>query len=241
MRSKIILAAALVMGLITTILFFNYMSEFDQAAADSETLVSVVAAKQDIGANTMLTAGQLQIIQVPAKGAHPLALKSMAEADGKVAAAQLAAGEVLLPHHLNDQQAEALFVSKKIKDGYRAFSVGVNLVQSVSNLIEPGDYVDVIMTVEDKATEKLVSTVVLENVHVLAIGRRMVEARTDTPYVEYASVTLEAKQLDGVKVIHADEEGTISLMLHGRPVEELDMVEKAPTADATKPAEAVKK
>lgn len=241
MRSKIILAAALVMGLITTILFFNYMSEFDQAAADSEALVSVVAAKQDIGANTMLTAGQLQIIQVPARGAHPLALTSMAEANGKVAAAQLAAGEVLLPHHLNDQQAEALFVSKKIKDGYRAFSVGVNLVQSVSNLIEPGDYVDVIKTVEVEGSEKLISTVVLENVHVLAIGRRMVEARTDTPYVEYASVTLEAKQLDGVKVIHADEEGAISLMLHGRAVEEVDRVETAPATEAAKPADAVKK
>jgi pilus assembly protein CpaB len=220
MRSKIILFAALLMGIVTTALFFNYMKQYDVASAANETTVEVVAAKQEIKVNTIITNGMLQIVKIPANGVHPQALKNAALAEGKVAASDLAAGEVLLPHHLKDQKEEALFVSKKVKDGYRAVSLGVNLVQSVANLIEPEDYVDLVYTEENKDTHVFTSTVILENVRVLAIGRRMIEADTITPYAEFANVTLEVKPADGVNVINADEKGPVSLMLHSRVVQE---------------------
>jgi pilus assembly protein CpaB len=66
----------------------------------------------------------------------------------------------------------------------------------------------------------MVSGVLLQDIRVLAIGRRMVEAAVDTPYVDYASVTLEVKPSDGVIVINADEEGIVSLMLHSRVADE---------------------
>jgi pilus assembly protein CpaB len=219
MRSKLILVAALLMGIVTTVLFFNYMKQYNVAAAASETTVEVVAAKQDIKQNTVITAAMLQMVKLPANGVHPQAVKSAVMAEGKVAASDLAAGEVLLPHHLKDQKEEALFVSKKIKDGYRAVSLGVNLVQSVSNLIEPEDYVDLVLTEQDKNSQTVTSTVILENVRVLAIGRRMVQADVTTPYAEYATVTLEVKQADGVAVINAGGKGPVSLMLHSRVVQ----------------------
>ncbi|MBB3113825.1 pilus assembly protein CpaB [Paenibacillus phyllosphaerae] len=216
MRSKIVLAAALIMGLATTALFFTYMRDLDQKAASVKETVRVLAAKQAIAENTKLTGAMLELVDVPATAINATALREAGLAAGKITAARLVPGEVLLPHHLKDQQEEALFVSKKIREGYRAAAVGVNLVQSVSNLIEPGDYVDVVYTAEDKATKKMTSTMILENVRVLAIGRRMIEALTDTPYVEYATVTLEVKPADGVKLIRSDEEGTVSLMLRSR-------------------------
>ncbi|WP_123043086.1 Flp pilus assembly protein CpaB [Cohnella candidum] len=220
MRSKIILMAALVMGIVTTVLFFNYMKKYDAAAAVNETFVSVVAAKQEIKENTKITGAMLQTIQIPANGVHASTIKDLALAEGKVAASDLAAGEVILANHIKDQQAEAQFVSKKVRDGYRAVSLGVNLVQSVSNLIEPEDYVDLVFTETDPDTKKVQSSILLENVRVLAIGRRMVQADATTEYVEYATVTLEVKPEDGVTVINSDEKGPVSLMLHSRVVQE---------------------
>ncbi|MFC5469338.1 Flp pilus assembly protein CpaB [Cohnella suwonensis] len=222
MRSKLILIAALLMGVATTLLFFNYMKQYKEAPADDTEFVNVVAVKQDVRENTKLSSGMLEIIQVPMSGAHAHALTSPTEADGKVTASNLVAGEVLLANHLKDQKEEAQFVSKKVRSGYRAVSIGVNIVQSVSNLIEPGDYVDVVFTKKEKITEQVVSTELLKNVHVLAIGRRMVEAEADTPYEEYAQVTLELQPADGVKIINADEDGDgmISLMLNSRIVQE---------------------
>lgn len=221
-----ILIAALLMGIATTVLFFNYMKQYKEAPPVSENLISVVAAKQDIRENTKLSAGMLEVVQVPTLGTHAMALKNPMEAEGKVTESNLVAGEVLLSNHMKDQKEEAQFVSKKVRDGYRAVSIGVSIVESVSNLIEPGDYVDVVYSQKDKVTGKLLSQVILENVHVLAIGRRMVEAEAEpeTPYVEYVQVTMELTPADGVKAINADEDpdtdAKVSLMLHSRIVKD---------------------
>jgi pilus assembly protein CpaB len=227
MRSKLILIAALLMGIVTTVLFFNYMKQYKEAPTiTNDKLVNVVAAKQEIRENTKITPGMLEIKQIPESGVHGQALKNPKDAEGQIAAADLAAGEILLPNHLQDQQEEKMFVSKKFGYDYRAVSIGVNIVQSVSNLIEPGDFVDVVYSKQDKVTGEWLSKIILDNVHVLAIGRRMVEAvpEPETPYVEYAQVTLELLPADGVKAINADEDpdgnAKVSLMLHSRIVKD---------------------
>jgi pilus assembly protein CpaB len=215
------------MGIVTTVLFFNYMKQYKEAPAfQNDKLVDVVAVSQEIRENTQISAGMLVIKQIPESGVHAQALKNSKDAEGKIAATNLAAGEILLPNHLKDQKEEATFVSKKVQEGYRAVSIGVNIVQSVSNLIEPGDFVDVVYSKKDKGTGELLSKIILDNVHVLAIGRRMVEADAmpETPYVEYAQVTMELTPADGVKAINADEdpdpEAKVSLMLHSRVVKD---------------------
>ncbi|WP_082053691.1 Flp pilus assembly protein CpaB [Gordoniibacillus kamchatkensis] len=218
MRSKLILIVAIVLGLVTTVLFFNYMKRYDEISTANETLVQAVVAKKAIKRNETVSADALQLAQVPKKGLHPEAVKTIAEAQGKIANADIAPGEVLLSHHLQSKKEEALLVSRKVRDGYRAVSVGVNLVRSVSNLIEPEDEVDVIATPEKVTGQPVVSTLILEKARVLAIGRRMVEATEGTPYVEYATVTLEVKPADAVAIVNAQERGSISLTLYSRLV-----------------------
>jgi pilus assembly protein CpaB len=215
-RAKIVLVLALIMGAITTYLFFGYMQRFDEASVVNESLVEVITAKVPIKKDQKITAVMLQVVQVPKMGLHPHAVKTIAEAEGKVASSDIVAGETLLQSRLDSQKDEALFVSRKVKEGYRAVSVGVNFVQSVSNLIEPEDLVDVIFTPPPKTNEPAVSVLLLEKVRVLAIGRRMVEAGKDTVYAEYSSATLEVTPKDAVTVINSDESGTISLALHSR-------------------------
>ncbi|WP_438447738.1 Flp pilus assembly protein CpaB [Gorillibacterium sp. sgz5001074] len=216
MRAKIILILALLMGACTTYLFFGYMKRFDEASLAGENLVEVVAAKGAIKKDQRISAGMLEVVQVPKLGLHPQAVKTVSEAEGKMASADLAPGETLLSTRLTEEKDEALFVSRKVKEGYRAVSVGVNFVQSVSNLIEPEDLVDVIYTPPAKGNEPAVSVLLLENIRVLAIGRRMVEADKDTVYAEYSSATLEVLPKALVSLVNADEQGAISLALHTR-------------------------
>ncbi|MBD0382373.1 Flp pilus assembly protein CpaB [Paenibacillus sedimenti] len=223
MRSKIILFAALIMGLITTFLFFNYMKQYDQATTVNENMVDVVVAKQQIKRNQKLQADMLEIKQVPLLGVHPQAIKSIQGADGKFADATIETGEVLLSHRVKTSKDESAIVAKKVQNGFRAVSVGINLVQSVSNLIEPDDYVDVIVTIPPKeGNDKQIeaSTMLLEKIRVLAVGRRMVEVDDQHPYAEYTSVTLEVKPEDVPKIINADDRFNVSLALHSRVVPE---------------------
>jgi pilus assembly protein CpaB len=217
-RSRIIFIAAIIMGLVTTFLFFNYMKQYNQTTTVNENMVDVVAAKQPIKRNQQIQSGMLEIKKVPSLGVHPLAVKSVKEAEGKFADADIETGEVLLSRRIKASTEEAAIVAKKVQNGFRAVSVGVNLVHSVSNLIEPDDYVDVIVTIPSKNDNQLeTSTVLLEKIHVLAVGRRMVEVDEKHPYADYTTVTLEVKPGDVPRLVNA-ERFTISLALNSRVV-----------------------
>lgn len=216
MRSKIILIMALLMGLITTVLFFNYMKKLEPAEAALANMKTIVVAEQAIKKNQLLSSGMVKLKEVPAEAVHPDTLLDAAAVGGTYATADIAAGEPILSGRISTSKEESLFLSRKVREGYRAVGVSVNFIGSISNLIEPGDKVDVVYTFENKATEELESVILLREVPVLSIGRRMIEATEETPYVEYSSTALELKPEEAVKLVEADERGTISLLLHTR-------------------------
>lgn len=219
MKSKLLLTLAIIMGLATTYLFYNYMQEYDKASVASSTMTEIVVAKQDIKKNQQISKDMLMLSQVPSMGIHPQALRDPSMAEGMYALTDLASNEVLLSHHLGNEKDEELFVSKKVQQGYRAVSVGLNFVQSVSNLIEPEDWVDVIYSEpppKNSQEQKSSTTLLLSKARVLAVGRRMLEATSKESYVEYTSVTLELKPEDAIKLVNASENGNIQLILHTR-------------------------
>jgi pilus assembly protein CpaB len=130
--------------------------------------------------------------------------------------------EQILSHRLVSEKEEITYVSRKLKEGYRAVSVGVNINQSVTNLIEPEDEVDVILTKTIKGVgsdSRVISEFILKKARVLAVGRKMVNPEdTEEPYVEYSSVTLELKPEDALKLVNSSQEGNIHFILQQRPI-----------------------
>lgn len=219
MRSKIVLILALFMGLTTTFLFYNYMDNLNKDASINQNTVDIVVAKESIKKNQIISSNMIIKKSVLQKSVHPQTIIDPKEAMGLYATTDLVPDEPLLKHHLQSQQEENLFVSKKIAPGHRAVSIGVNFVQSVSNLIEPGDFVDVIFSEVIKRNgeqDQIITHMLLENVPVLSIGRRMVEATSETPYVEYSSATLELSKEAAVVLVNARERGNIHLILHDK-------------------------
>jgi pilus assembly protein CpaB len=220
MRSKLILMMAVVMGLVTTLLFYQYTKKMSVAQTVTTKTVKVVVAKEKISMNETITAKKLTIAQLPEKAVLPQTFKSMEDVEGKTAASVIEKGEPILSHHLVTDKEENVYVSRKVREGYRAVSVGVNINQSVTNLIEPEDLVDVVLTKSDQNSQvPPTSTILLEKQRVLAVGRKMVTPdQSKEKYVEYSSVTLECKPQDAVLLINATQEGKIHLILNKRPV-----------------------
>ena len=220
MRSKLVLVLALVMGIVTTFLFFQYMNQVKAEKTMNSNLVEIVVAKEKIRKNEQITAQKLEMTMVPEKALHANSIKNLAEAEGKLANADIEQGEAVLSHRLGTETTEEIYVSRKVREGYRAVSVGVNLNQSASNLIEPEDEVDILFSKQVEGPDKkIVSQIILQKARVLAVGRKMVLPEdTQEPYAEYSTVTVELKPEDALKLVNSSEQGNIHFMLHKRPI-----------------------
>ncbi|WP_047983907.1 Flp pilus assembly protein CpaB [Ornithinibacillus californiensis] len=217
MRAKFIFLLAIIMGITTTFLFIRYMdhSQVVETSQPIET-VQVVRALSAIPEQTVITDEMLELVEVPDDNIHVQSIHNKEDAIGKFTVDQIEQGEIILTHRIQSQQDEATYVSRKIREGFRAVSVGVNIVQSVTNLIEPGEYVDVIYSYKEKdedGNEENISELLLTNVRVLAVGRRMISP-DDEPYIEYAQVTLEVMPQDTIQVVNAYVDGSLHLTLN---------------------------
>jgi pilus assembly protein CpaB len=210
---------AVVMGLVTTLLFYQYTKKMNSVQHVTVKTVKVVVAKEKIAKNETIAANKLEIVQMPQKAVLPQTIKTMGDAEGQIAATVIEKGEPILSNHIISGTEEDVYVSRKVNKGYRAVSVGVNFNQSVSNLIEPEDLVDVVFTKTDANNQiPPVSTILLQKARVLAVGRQMVSPdQSKEKYVEYSSVTLECKPQDAVSLINAEQQGKITLILNKRP------------------------
>jgi pilus assembly protein CpaB len=218
------------MAFITTILFNNYLNNLEDKYKKNENKISVVVPKIDITKNEKITEEMLETKEFYLESVHPEAIKEMKDVVGKYASTNMKQGEILFASRFVEQTQVKDFVTNKIKQGYRAVSIEVNYVESVSNLIEPEDYVDVIFSEiiqRESETDEVITQLILENVRVLAVGKRLNEnlpqvdsldttsqsQTTENTDLEYISVTLELKPEDMVKIVNADERGNVKFTL----------------------------
>jgi pilus assembly protein CpaB len=228
MKSRNILIVALVMAIITTVLFRQYLRELDKKYKANQNKVGIIVAKHGIGKHQRVTREMLELKEISADAVHPEAIKKAEDILGNYALTDIKAGETLFASRFTDQFKERELVTRKIREGYRAVSIEVNFVESVSNLIEPEDYIDVTFSEKVKQDDKetIKTEIILENVRVLAVGKRIVEnqgQKVDSKDGEdkaaqaiYNSVTLELKPEDIVKIVNSDEKGNIKFVLRSK-------------------------
>ncbi|NBX65422.1 MAG: Flp pilus assembly protein CpaB [Proteobacteria bacterium] len=120
------------------------------------------------------------------------------------------------------EDTKASFVAASLTKGKRAVTVNVTAQSSVAGFLNPGDYVDIILTYDVKlpsdekvrksaqtVVTKLASEIVLENLKVLAFDQdtKKTEAKVGK------TVTLEASPREAEVLTLASKMGTLSLAL----------------------------
>lgn len=216
---------AILSGLLTTGAFYIFMQQTGATETEQPVMTQVVAVAVDIEENMQLTEENLKMIEVRESEMHPSAIRDKSKAIGEYTNASLASGEVLLTQRI-EQEEQADMVSKKVAEGYRAVSVSVDYVKSVSNMIEPGDRVDVVLSASDEGSEAgPPAEIIFSDVNVLAVGQRMSEKAEGEAAAEYVAVTLEMTQEDAVGVVDASGRGSLQLILSSRLKTAEDIVE----------------
>ena len=105
-------------------------------------------------------------------------------------------------------------VSAVLKPGMRAIAVKGDKIIGISGFINPGNRVDVIVTVEEPKTKKIKSKIFLENMAVLATGTQSEKNEKGEP-MPVDVYTLEVTPEQAEKVALAASEGRLQFALRG--------------------------
>ena len=254
-RRPLILAlvlGAVAAGLVVAVLANNNSGGRASPLISSGT-VAVVVARQEIPVGTKITEDMVEVKQIPATAAISDPLSNTKDIVGQVTRFPVNANEQFSQGRLI-QAPQAKSLSFVIPPGLRAVAVPVEKTSSPSELISPGDFVDVIVTAKaaslattaqsapvtanNNTNDLKAAVTLLQNVQVLSIQKNFVDngvpydstvrgapdAKTDGNYVTLALTPDQAQLLT-----LASQGGKVTLTL--RAFGDAKVADVAPVAE----------
>ncbi|OGO51434.1 MAG: Flp pilus assembly protein CpaB [Chloroflexi bacterium RBG_16_68_14] len=213
---------ALILAILSAVLVYAAISRSDSGGGTASAAdVPVVVAKAAIPAGTTITAGMLEVRQVPQSAVGDGALTSLDEAVGKVARFPIAINEQMLASKFVSG-VEAVsndVLSNILEEGKRGMAITVDAVVGAGGLVLPGDYVDVFAVPDKLVGQSHPGAFLLaENVEVIAVEQTLVELPPSAPGLregeEASSAGSEGDQrVRGAEAEPNPEAMTVTLML----------------------------
>lgn len=216
----------------------GYQKALEAARRPAETL-EVVAAARDIGPGEVLNDTDLVTTRVAMDGVtSDQYFRTADELLGATVSDRVLAGEPIRRQRLDSGEG---LDDATLEPGTRAVTLRVDRAAGVGGLVEPGAYVDVIVTIrpdENALDAKWVTETILQAVRVLAVGDSAVAsvrpgttaaqasaARKDDTMARYRELyaTLEVEPEEAEKLAMATTRGDVYLSL--RPRNDFDLLE----------------
>ena len=250
-RAFIPIVLALVVATGGSIFLYKWL-QFKTAPAEAvqaeAQAVQVVVAAVDLNWGTKLNKEMLKTVPF-LKESLPSGYKSEpASLEGRVVISPLKAMEAILESRLAPIDVTTGGVSAVIKPGMRAVAVKGDKVIGISGFIQPGNRVDVLVTIQDPSTKNEITKMVLSNVLVLATGTEIVEKRDGKPQ-PVDVYTLEVDPAQAERLALASTEGKLQFALRNATDTETVLTQGATVAqtlrslrglDATPPPPKIK-
>lgn len=217
-RPLVFFGAALLLGLVTSILVFSWLqnekNRLMAAPIPISQNVQVLVANADLAWGTKLTPEMMQPMEF-APGAIPEGhFTSVDVAKDRVLLVDLKRNELLLESKLAPIGATG-GVAAVTDPNKRAMSVKVDDVIGVAGFIKPADHVDVMVTIEPPGGkhENSIAKMILENVKVLAAGTQMERKGKDEEPKQVTVITVEVAVDEAEKLALASNQGKLRLAL----------------------------
>ena len=192
-RRTLILVGAIVVGAIAALLILRYVGSIEDRANSENQLIPVVVAAGDIQqgeeADALIEEQRISIGQRRRADLPANTVTRVEDVKGQTAAIDLAAGEVITTSKFSGSGALSNSKSNVLEQGNVALTVTVDQQRGVAGLVQPGDFVNIMMNTKPVSTtgegeaaegepevnpEDIPGSVyVYQKVKVLAIGRNI--------------------------------------------------------------------
>lgn len=177
-RRSVIVAVALVLGVVAGGAAYAFLHNVQQRAYNGAKLADVYVASGTIpkGATgaAAVGAGLITKTQIPAKFRPAGTVTDLAAIQGQVATADIPSGQVVVGGLFASPAAVAGTAAQTIPKGDVAITVSVDPVHGVAGLPQPGDQVDILVSLNHGLQEAFL----YQNVPVLAVGTALANRPT---------------------------------------------------------------
>ena len=229
-KSKWMLAIAILLGIITALIFRSYLRETEPSGSAGKS-ISIVVARENISKGTPAEKSLIAFRKIPAKflPGEAVLLKDYELILGQQFKMNIKKGAPILWLHFESEREKLL--SYRIPDKKRAITIGVDELTGVGGMISPCDFVDILFTCiysgEGIDTSRVITITLLQDVSVISAGHRTFESQMLTSFSRksgYSSVTLSVTPHEAELLAFAQEHGKLCLTLrnpHDREKKEL--------------------
>ncbi len=219
------LLIAIFAGLIASYSVSNYIQTIQaKNANDEDGWKSVVIAKSEIPAGEKIKAGMLAAKKMQPEFLPDGIFTAQEAVIDRVPMNTIFPGEMVLQSRLADAGAPS-GLPAMIPDGHRAITLKVDDTIGVGGFIQPGNFVDIVTTVDVGVSErKLVSKVILQNVLVIATGSEINQSEEKKSKV-VPTVTVLVSLEKAERLALATSAGSIRLVLRSHADKGEEMTE----------------
>lgn len=183
--------------------------------------VPVAVAASDLGWGTQIKAEMVKTAPYLRESLPTGYFAKVDDLKDRVLVTAVKANHPITEHMLAPREVKTGGVAAVLKEGKRAVSVKGDKVIGLAGLVQPGNRVDVLVTIEDPQKKEDKTKLILENILVLAAGTQIQKNEKGEP-APVDVYTLEVSPEEAEKLALAGTEGKLQLAL--RPVLDTETV-----------------
>jgi pilus assembly protein CpaB len=209
-RFLLILICASIIGLLASVLVYRVVSQVARARSDQSE--QIVVATADLGLAETVTGQHIRLVNWPKASVPPGALRTAAEAEGRVVRSSVVAGEPLIEGKLAPQlSGKGGIMPMLIPEGQRGVTIRLDDATRESGFVMPNSRVDVLVSMpKGPGSDEKIAKVILQDVTVLAAGQ-IVEMKDNKP-VTNTTVTLALTPQQVERLAVAQSDGRLMLV-----------------------------
>lgn len=219
---------AIITAIVTAVAVYMYLSNMNKP--NEIEMASIIVPKEIINANTEITREMLGSVNIPVDAVHINAALSFDDVVGKASNGLMVQDEQIITSKLIEPGESQESLAYAVEDGQRAFTLAVDKVSGIAGFLQPGNYVDILLTLtidlpddEENNNEenseyqqdirKTFSIELISNLKLLAVGRNLNERDISSDEGIYDTITLSVTPEQAVKLNLAANSGKVRLTL----------------------------
>jgi len=214
--SLVMLIAGIIVALLAGLGTFTWLQKRTAAQSPAVVTQPVVVAAADLSWGKILDKGQVKTVDFLKSSLPPGSFSQPSAVDGRTLLYPVKAGEPLFESQLAPASVKAGGMGALISPNKRAMAFRVDKIIGVSGFINPGNHVDVLVTINNQAggdRQSIITKTVLENVLVLTVGQEMERTGKQEKTAPVDEITMEVTPEEAEKMALAASEGKVMLAL----------------------------